>query len=348
MTPSALPAATAATATPRHPISVVVDRTGMSEHLLRMWERRHRAVEPARSDGGHRLYSDADIERVQLLHAATRAGRTIGQVAHLSADELARLVEDDSAARRSRSAVADAAATGAGLDGAHPAMEEALALTRSLDASALDGVLRRAAAVLGVATFTDRVVVPLLRWIGDEWHAGRLTIAHEHLASAAVHDVLVESMRSLARGNGAARVVVATPSGERHVLGAALAAATAAAEGWGVVYLGADLPAGEIAAAAAATESLAVAVSVVYVDDRLRILGELRTLRARLPVAVPLVVGGAGAAGLAAELVDAGIRVGTTLAELRDVLRDAPRVADRGADLDDRSHDRADHPAGAR
>ena len=316
--------------TPRHPISVVVDRTGLSQHLLRVWERRYGAVEPTRGEGGHRLYSDADIERFRLLHAATRAGRTIGQVAHLSSDELARMAEEDSAARLDRGgALGAAGAGGAAPDAAHAAMEEALVLARALDAPGLDGVLRRAAAQLGVGTFTERVVAPMLRRIGHEWHAGRLTIAHEHLASAAVHDILVETMRSLARGDGAARVVVATPSGERHAIGAALAGAAAAAEGWGVVYLGPDLPAGEIAAAAAATGSRAVAVSVIYVDDRERTLGELRTLRARLPASVTLLVGGAGAAVLAPELAGAGIRVGTSLADLRDALHDALRDARR-------------------
>jgi methanogenic corrinoid protein MtbC1 len=163
----------------------------------------------------------------------------------------------------------------------------------------------------------------MLRRIGDEWHAGRLTIAQEHLASSTVHDILVEIMRSLARADRTARLVVATPPGERHAIGAALAGAAAAAEGWSVIYLGPDLPAGEIAAAAAATEARLVAVSVVYVDDRERMLGELRTLRSRLPAAVPVLVGGAGARPLAAELAGAGIRVGASLADLRSALRDA-------------------------
>ncbi|MEO8563145.1 MAG: cobalamin-dependent protein, partial [bacterium] len=146
------------------------------------------------------------------------------------------------------------------------------------------------------------------------------------------HDILVETMRSLARGHGVARVVVATPPGERHAIGAALVGATAAAEGWSVVYLGSDLPAGEIAAAAAATDSQAVAISVVFVDDRERTLGELRTLRARLPGEVTLLVGGAGATALAAELEGAGIRVGASLSDLRDALRVAHRDATRDVD----------------
>jgi methylmalonyl-CoA mutase cobalamin-binding subunit len=118
-------------------------------------------------------------------------------------------------------------------------------------------------------------------------------------------------------------MVVATPPGERHAIGATSAGAAAAAEGWGVVYLGSDLPAGEIAAAAVATDARLVAVSVVYVDDRERVLGELRTLRARLPAAVSLLAGGAGAAALAADLAGSGIRVAASLFDLRDALRDA-------------------------
>ena len=320
------PPASAEPTLPRHPISVVVDRTGLSQHLLRVWERRYGAVEPTRGEGGHRLYSDADIARLRLLHAATLAGRSIGRVAGLPTDDLARIVEEDAAARAERDRPGDATTRGAVADEAETDVERALALTLALDAPALDATLRRDAARLGVTPFVERVVAPLLRRIGDEWHAGRLTIAQEHLASSTVRDILGEIMRSLARANGDARVVVATLPGDRHAIGAALAAIVAAADGWSVVYLGPDVPAGEIAAAAIATDARMVAVSVVYVDDRERMLGELRTLRARLPADVTLVVGGAGAGALAEDLAGSGIRVGATLSDLHDALRAAPAL----------------------
>jgi methanogenic corrinoid protein MtbC1 len=321
------PSAPSAPALARHPISVVVERTGLSQHLLRVWERRYGAVEPTRGEGGHRLYSDADIARLRLLHAATLGGRSIGRVARLATEELARIVEEDAAARDELGRSGEGAAGDLTPDDAHEHIDEALALTLALDAPALDAALRRVAARLGVTSFVERVAAPLLRRIGDEWHAGRLTIAQEHLASSTVHDILVETMRSLARDNGDARVVVATLPGDRHAIGAALAAAVAAAEGWSVVYLGPDVPAGEIAAAAVATGARMVAVSVVYVDDRERMLGELRTLRARLPVTVSLVVGGAGAGTLEDALAGSGILAGATLADLHDALRAVPADA---------------------
>src|SRR5688572_18961574 len=130
-------------------------------------------------------------------------------------------------------------------------------------------------------------------------------------------------MRSTARTSGAETVLVATPAGEQHAIGAVLIGAAAAVEGWRVIYLGADLPAKEIAAAAVATEASVVAMSIVYVSDRDHTLDELRTLRARLPASVPVVVGGAGAMQLAPDLAKVGIRVGARLADLSAVLEDA-------------------------
>src|SRR4051812_38490232 len=84
---------------PRHPMAVVVDRTGLTPDLLRAWERRYGAVAPSRGPGGQRLYSDDDIERLRLLHVASRAGRSIGQIATLSNEALAELSRDDSIER---------------------------------------------------------------------------------------------------------------------------------------------------------------------------------------------------------------------------------------------------------
>lgn len=299
----------------RHPIAVVAERTGLSQDVLRIWERRYGAVRPQRAAGGRRLYSDADIERLGLLHAATRAGRSIGQVAPMSTDALLALVGEDAEAR------ARSVRTMIGTSDAAALVETALALTQSLNASALDERLRRGAAFVGLPAFVESVAAPLLRRIGEEWHAGRLSPAHEHLASSVLHDIIVETMRAFPRRDGAPGVLVATPAGERHTIGAALVGAAAAVAGWNVLYLGADLPARDIADAARVAGVQAVAVSIVYVDDRERVLREMRALRSRLAPEITLIAGGAGASALAAELLAMGVRVESgvpgLLAELR-------------------------------
>ncbi len=300
----------------RHPIAVVAERTGLSQDVLRVWERRYGAVQPDRAPNAQRLYSDADIERLRLLHDATRAGRAIGQVAKLSTEALTALVEEDAAERPQRRPPIASAEPGV-------VVSAALALARALDAGGLDDVLRRAAARLGSSPFLETVAVPLLRLVGDEWHAGRLTPSVEHLVSATLHDIIVETMRAFAGQNGAPTVLVATPAGDRHAIGAALVGAAAAVEGWRVLYLGADLPAEEIVLAARAASVRVVALSVLYMENEQRVLGELRAVRAALPAEVVLLVGGAGVSPLRVELTRLGVLVESSLAGLVTELRRA-------------------------
>ena len=298
-----------------HPIAVVAERTGLSQDVLRVWERRYGAVQPIRGPGGQRFYSDADVQRLGLLNAAIRAGRSIGQVARLSTEEIATLVEEDMAARDRR------ALPTSSVPGAVDIVDSAFILARSLDASALDETLRRAVAVMGVSPFIELVVGPLLRRVGDEWHAGRLSLAPEHLVSSILHDIIAGTMRAFPQRAGAPRVLIATPAGDRHAIGAAIVGAAAAVEGWNVLYLGPDLPAQEIADAASAADVRVVALSVVYVDDASRVLSELSALRTRLPATVTIIAGGAGARSIAAELAAIDVLVEASIPGLVAQLR---------------------------
>ena len=71
-----------------------------------------------------------------------------------------------------------------------------------------------------------------------------------------------------------------------------LVAAAAASIGWRVTYLGANLPAAEIAGAARRSDAHAVALSLVYPEDDPQLSGDLIRLRELLPPKLPLLVGG--------------------------------------------------------
>ncbi|MBK8006463.1 MAG: MerR family transcriptional regulator [Gemmatimonadetes bacterium] len=207
--------------------------------MLRVWERRYQVVAPERSAGGQRLYSDADIERLRLLGTATQAGRNISQLVALPNDQLLDLIRaDQEAERRTRPA-------GVGLVSGVMAEEGDLAVARlmeaveALDGPALEGGLRQAVATFGMHGAIDAVIHPLLVEIGERWHDGDLPPQHEHFATATVRRVLDGLVHELSVGAATRpRILVATPAGQRHELGALLVAATAAALGWRVTYLG--------------------------------------------------------------------------------------------------------------
>lgn len=83
-----------------HPIRVAARRTGLSPHVIRAWEKRYGAVTPHRTETNRRVYSQEDVQRLSLLRRSTLLGRSIGQIAKLSTEELRRLVAEDEAAQR--------------------------------------------------------------------------------------------------------------------------------------------------------------------------------------------------------------------------------------------------------
>ena len=136
------------------------------------------------------------------------------------------------------------------------------------------------------------MIAPLAQTIGELWRDGVITAAHEHFATAVIRIFLGHAAKPFVSAESAPVVVVATPSGQLHELGALLAGAAAANLGWHVTYLGASLPAAEIAGAVHQNRARAVALSLVYPEDDPRMESELLRLRDLLPQEVVLIVGG--------------------------------------------------------
>lgn len=296
----------------RHPIQVVAKRTGLTADVLRVWEKRYAVVEPGRSPGGHRLYSDLDVERLGLLNRAASAGRRISRVARLSLEDLKDLVreDEDAAVHRRRE-------TEQGLSSAPDVhLQECLAAVESLDALRLEKSLMRAAVALSAPMLIEDVLGPLLAGIGDRWEHGKMSPGHEHLASAVIRRVLESLANSVMAGPDAPGLVVATPAGQRHEFGALFVAAAAATQGWRVIYLGTDLPAADIADVAGSTGASGIAISLVFPADDPGIAGQLVELRAAVGPTMPILAGGRAASSYRDAVDSVGGRLVSSLEEL--------------------------------
>ena len=269
-----------------HAIKVVARRTGLTAHVIRIWEKRYGAVEPERTGTNRRLYSDEEIERLSLLRDITQGGHSIGHIAKLPTEKLRQLSNEAHGANGLLSRALTAGPV------APTFLDECIAAVKSLDSRALDATLKRAGTELGAQGLLQRVVAPLAQTIGDLWRDGTITAAHEHFASAVIRIFLGHAAKPFAGTDSAPVLVVATPAGQIHELGALLVAAAAANLGWHVIYLGASLPAAEIAGAARQNRARAVALSIVYPEDDPRLEGELGRLHDALPPEIALLVGG--------------------------------------------------------
>ncbi|HOB98812.1 MAG TPA: MerR family transcriptional regulator [Verrucomicrobiota bacterium] len=297
-----------------HPIHLAARLTGLSTHVIRIWEQRYRAVDPTRTPANHRLYSDGDIERLSLLRDATRAGHNISQVARLSNDKLRALAANTVGLR------IEAPGSSAATPAPEAPLDECLTSVHSLDARALDDTLRRAATALGVQGVLHRLVAPLVQTLGDLWRDGKITAAHEHFATGHIRSFLAGLGKPFGGNEGAPSMVVATPSGQLHEMGALLVGATAANLGWQVTNLGASLPALEIAGAARQKKARVVALSLVYPEDDANLPSELTLLRESLPAQTALLVGGRAMPAYSNVLRQLGAILAEDLAQLGQAL----------------------------
>jgi methylmalonyl-CoA mutase cobalamin-binding subunit len=216
------------------------------------------------------------------LARLTQAGYPIGSLAELPREKLAQLLREKVAP----------GAEGPTKPGGTDYLGACLEAVRQHDQSGLEAALTRAEVGLGVQGMLMQVAAPLAQTLGDLWREGTLSAAHEHFASAVLRSVLSRACRSFAPGTAAPVLIVATPAGQLHELGALLAAAAASNLGWRVIYLGPSLPAAEIAGAAQQHRARAVGLSLVYPEDDPALPDELAALRRLLPASTALLAGG--------------------------------------------------------
>ena len=268
----------------RYAIRAVARLTGLSVDTLRAWERRHGVVTPVRDDRG-RLYSGADVKRLQLLAAAVERGHAIGRLAALSDSQLEDLIAAPTAARALEDGGTADTAPGASLT-------TLLAALQAFNAAAVERELNRLSLALKPRDLVHQVLFRFLKQVGDEWHANRLNIAQEHLLSGAVRNLLGAMVRIYSKDDVSRRLLFATLSGERHEFGILAAAMLAAAGGLGVVYVGADVPARLIVDSAARSGVDVVVLGVMYSDSSRELRRQVDYVIDHLPGRVELWVGG--------------------------------------------------------
>lgn len=246
-------------------IHAVARATGISAHALRVWERRYGTMASHRSEAGYRLFSDDDVARLRTIKELVDAGHALAEIAPLPSRDLARL--------------------GRTLPpGGGPVAEVArgrfLEAILALDGEQAQRVLASAALAMAPDPLMEDVIAPLLRELGDRWHAGTLSVAQEHAASALLRAQLVDLLRQARPGPGAPVIIGTTPEGELHELGALIAPA----------------PAADLAKAARVLGARAVLVSVIAMAPGAA-ADALAAYRKALPRGCELWVGGAAAPG---------------------------------------------------
>lgn len=316
--------------TPRHPIRLVANRTGLTVDLIRAWEKRYHVVEPARSDTQRRLYSDHDIERLRLIRIAKQAGRRLADIARLPLVNLRAVVSEESRFQGELEPGLTRAASWSRAERPEDQsdrVDQLLHSVATMDQFRFDQQLQHALIDLSLPGFLEQVLGPLLSEIGEATRRGHLRIAHEHMATAHLRTFLgALRFREVFTGTEP-KIVVTTPTGQLHELGALMIAALVSIDGWQPIYLGPNTPADEIVAAVKQSGAKAVSLSLTYPADDPRIPLELTRLRTQLPEDVALFVGGSAIQAHEHLIARLGLKTASSLDGFRNALMQSRREA---------------------
>jgi len=230
-------------------IGELARRTGASPELLRAWERRYGLLRPTRSQGGFRLYTAADEERIRRMKEYLARG--------VAAAEAARLAADAEPPRSGTDTTTPAIPAPETTTEAPPPLQAAArelagALDR-FDEEQAHAVLDRLLAAYQIETILRDLVIPYLHELGERWASGEVSVAQEHFASNLLRGRLLGLARGWGQGHGPTAVLACLP-GEQHDLGLIAFGITLYRRGWRIIYLGPDTP---IATIRQATERIA-------------------------------------------------------------------------------------------
>ena len=155
-------------------IGAVERETGVPRDVLRVWERRYRFPRPRRYKLGDRVYTRAQVEKLQLIRRLMDAGYRAGEVVGRSGPELRALLEESSAPARE-----------------HPGtVARLLELAAEGRSAALRAALERALQASGLPAFHNELLAPLNTAVCSAWAAGRLPFHLEHLYTEVVQVLL--------------------------------------------------------------------------------------------------------------------------------------------------------------
>jgi DNA-binding transcriptional MerR regulator len=259
---------------------------------IRSWERRYGVPAVDRSSGGHRRYTRDQLDRLRRMRDLITQGRRPVEAAAL---------------------VKAGHATSPG-----PLVEAFLQGARDLAPGSIARTLDVARQMLGLDRTIDEVLLPAMREVGEWWHAGRIDVAHEHLATSATRAWL-SSLSPSGPLRPQPPIVLSCGPNDHHTLGLEAIGVLLRHRLWDCRLLGARTPVQSLGQAVAETNAVGVVLVCHVSAGRPAAMEALRSTRLRRS---HLFYAGGAFASRRARHGMPGVYLGTNLAQAADLVTD--------------------------
>ena len=269
------------------PISTVSTLTGVNPVTLRAWERRYGLIKPHRTESGHRLYSDEDIEHIKLILQLIDEGIAISRV-----KDALRIAREEH--------LSDSQ------DSNHWSkfQEDMLRGVNNFDEGLLDSIYNEAMSLYPVDIVTKQLLLPLLEKLGQRWMHVSTGVAEEHFFSVFMRNKLGARFHHQNQKNQGPRIIAACLPNEQHEFGLMLFSLAAHARGYRIVLLGADMPIEQLAEVVHRSNSNGVVLSGSIDIDTEKLTQQVKQLIK--DSGVPVWIGGKTSEKLKAEIESVG------------------------------------------
>lgn len=228
---------------PLYNLKAVLMETGIKPDVLRAWERRYGVPMPQRSAGGHRLYSEHDIEIIKWLLARQEDGLSISHAVEMWKDHLAKGTDPiETHHEAAQSGAPTLQSSTMVLTGIDDFRTQWINGCLAFNESAVEQVLNQAFAIYPVEFVCTEVLQRGLVEIGWMWYQNRASVQQEHFASALALRRMDALLLSCAAPTRPETVIVGCPAGEWHALIPLMLALFIRRRGCNVIYLGANVP----------------------------------------------------------------------------------------------------------
>ncbi len=290
-----------------YPMKLVTQKTGLRSETLRAWERRYSGIRPERDSRGHRIYSEALLEKLILLSILVDQGFRIGDIADHRIEDL-RLQVDQLSSPKPEEITPE------------PSNEKACRAALAFDDTRVWFELERAALAYGRLEMIDGFIFPVLRDMNTMHRDGSARDVHLRFLTSCMRTFLSTLLMPAPRNVDMPNVVIAYPLAQHSDLGGIAAAVHAQAAGWHPIFLGDSVPAEQIVQAAVAVKAEAVIISAVTSTYSAEVLSEVKRIQSNLPAHCPVYFGGRIPEPLRDDLQSAGTRNLRTMRQLREEL----------------------------
>lgn len=211
----------------KYSIKELEQLSGIKAHTIRIWEKRHKLIDPARTTTNIRFYSDEDLKKIINVSLLNNNGLKISKIANMSLEEMNNKVLEISELKNDLNIHID----------------QLVIAMIDMEEEAFEKILNNIILRYGFERTITEIVYPFLEKIGLLWQTENITPAHEHFISNLIRQKLIVAIDGLPLPPKTSRkILLFLPEGELHELGLLFYHYITRKSGLRTYYLGQNVP----------------------------------------------------------------------------------------------------------